>query len=490
MNPIYLRSIEEPQDVQAMTAPTPLGKKDPTPPNANIGHEPSLQFSRATWWDCLLNAYTPPPSTASYATTARHDAASEISRDVFLFFKAAPLWLSFLNVPLFFDVFYHPELRAAVQPALVLSILAYSKFLQSHSDPTWGYDPEERQKAWRQSVALRDIAQASFEASYNAGWVDLPLAQAAWLKSISLEPCNAEPEQILSMYETSSHRHCTLYRMQSSIHCLDAVIHTLGLTSIDATDPRVATYIADTVPSVERSLLNSRKDQTHQLRYSGIGTELVTPSPGLFDKSLVAPIRLTKYDAAVMRTPFNNWRNPIDPVVGQEPEPSARCRCRDFSLASTPEVLRSTPSWTFLPRWAPNASLAEIRREEARRLVWSTIIMLGCDAFARQAAGIPQLDLHISRPENASAEVLTNWALWGRTMLLWFACVRHSSRGRLDLPLPGFSNSLYSTDDEQVKGLGTDFSMGIWMETVAIEEKSGCRSQEVFERPSRCHGRK
>ncbi|KAG9021992.1 hypothetical protein FRB95_001011 [Tulasnella sp. JGI-2019a] len=53
-----------------------------------------------------------------------------------------------------------------------------------------------------------------------------------------------------------------------------------------------------------------------------------------------------------------------------------------------------------MPRWASNATPAEIRKEEALRLVWSTLVMLGSDAAARQAGAVVQLDLHVTKLEN------------------------------------------------------------------------------------------
>lgn len=167
----------EDQD-EELSQPCPL--ETYTPETINIVHAPTLHFYRATWWECLLSTYTLRPDT-SQAAIPLHKATTEISQDVYAFFKAAPFLLSFLNVPLFFDNFYHPERRAEIQPALVLSILAYAKMLQSNYDATRSQSLEERELAWGQSVVLRDLAQSSFEASYNAGWIDLSLAQAAWV---------------------------------------------------------------------------------------------------------------------------------------------------------------------------------------------------------------------------------------------------------------------------------------------------------------------
>ncbi|KAG9006032.1 hypothetical protein FRB93_009133 [Tulasnella sp. JGI-2019a] len=457
------------------SSPTNVLERARTPQTViEITHAPTLHFSRATWWDYLTSIYTLRPANPSTpAYISRHDVALEISRDVCGFFKSAPIWLSFINVPLFFDTFHHTELRSAIQPSLVLSILAYSKLLQSERD-TKKRDPGERERLWKQSVALKDLAQASFEASYNAGWIDLPLAQAAW---------------ILVLYEISAHAHCTLQRMQSAIFLLDNVIRALGLTSLDAMDPRAPMFVPNEVPALGRPAPNGDKQQTLRLGYGSLPRDHLPTSPPASPSSSAA---IVKYQATALPTPFDNWRSPADQLDPRSDHGSgdvSACPCEALSFVRSLDLLRPTPSWTFMPRWASNATQGEIRKEEARRLVWSTLVMLGSDAAARQAGAVPQLDLHVTKLENFALlfpgednytslpDVDTkysgkesHWALWGRTMLLWLACVRHASRDRPHIPLSGFSVSPSPTDKDTLGRTDAEFAMRVWMETVAIED--------------------
>ncbi|KAG8852253.1 hypothetical protein FRB96_008899 [Tulasnella sp. 330] len=361
-------------------------ERSPTSPSTDISQAPTLHFSRATWWDCLLGTYSRWPDSP-HDITPRHDVTTEISRDVYLFFQAAPVWFSFLHVPLFFDNFCHPERRADIQPALVLSILAYTKLVQSNHDVKDDQSLEERERSWRQSVVLRDLAQASFEASYNAGWLDLPLAQAA---------C------ILALYEMCPHRDCTSYRMQSSASLLDNIIRAMGLTFIDALDPRAPTYASDAVPALGRPRPNRTTDYSLQLSSSGTATELTIQSPIPVSSEPLSLSRSVRWQEASTNEPFDLWQ--IPPTLRHDhdgrPKVPARCPCQSLSLSETPELLRSTPSWSLIPGWAQDARAGEIKKEVARRLVWNSVIMLGCDASARRAAGLPQLDLYISKPEN------------------------------------------------------------------------------------------
>ncbi|KAG9033427.1 hypothetical protein FRB95_014793 [Tulasnella sp. JGI-2019a] len=457
-----LRDSESPKTTYLERAQTPCTVTE-------ITHSPTLHFSRATWWDHLTNTYTLRPTNAtSPSSISRHDVAQEISRDVCGFFKSSPVWLAFINVPLFFDMFHHTELRSAIQPSLVLSILAYSKLLQSERD-TKRKDPEERERSWKQSVALRNLAQASFDASYNAGWVDLPLAQAAW---------------ILVLYEICSHPDCTLYRMQSAMSLLDNVIRVLGLTSLDATDPRVHMFAPNDVPALGRPPPNGVREQALKLGYSSPMGLLPAPPAGPSSNAT-----LVRYQATSLSSPYNDWKS----LMGQPSENGssdiASCPCRALSLVNSPEALRCTPTWASLPRWVPNATYAEIRKEEGRRLVWGAVVMLGSEAAARQAGGILQLDLYVTKPENLALLLPgeddyaslpdvdakysgkeSQWALWSRTMLLWHACIQHASRGRPNTSLAGFSVSSSLSDDAIASRDDSDFAMRAWMETVAIED--------------------
>ncbi|KAG8884786.1 hypothetical protein FRB97_003307 [Tulasnella sp. 331] len=305
-----------------------------------IGQEPSLHLSRDTWWDYLLHTYN--IHRPGSVLLDRYQAALEVSQDVRAFFRIATLWLHFVNVPLFFDRFFHTEHRAALQPALVLSIVAYTKLLQSNQDTMVDQRSlDERNRAWKESVMLRDLAQGSFEASYNAGWIDIPLAQAAY---------------ILAFYEMSAHQDSTLARRTSALLLLDGIIRALGLTYIDAMDPRAPAFTADAVPAL------GRPDPTAR---------------------------------------FDSCRSQMDnDSRGFKTSPLAGCPCQRLSLGSSPEARRCTPIWLDMPRWQRDSSFGEIKKEEGRRIVWSSVVMMGVDAGIRLESGDRQLDLHTSKPEN------------------------------------------------------------------------------------------
>ncbi|KAG9028558.1 hypothetical protein FRB95_006339 [Tulasnella sp. JGI-2019a] len=439
----------------------------PLPPPIEIIRPPTLHFSRASWWDHLTRTYTLRPTNTSVTVSiSRHDAVSEISRDVYGFFKSASAWVSFINTSLFFDTFHHAELRSAIQPSLVLSILAYSKLVQLDEE-TKKKDLETHERSWRQSVALRDLAQASFEASYNAGWIDVPLAQAAW---------------ILVLYEICPHPNSAPLRRQSAIYLLDNVICALGLTSLDATNPRAALFAPNVVPALGRPPSNCAKYQAATFTPSSVMGYPPTPPP----TPLSSRGALARYQATILQTPFDNPLDQPQPQNNHGLGDVITCLCQSLSLGRSTDVLRFTPLWDAMPRWVPNMTWADIRKEEGRRLVWSALGMLGQDAAMRQASAIPQQDLHVTKQENfallfpgeedytslPNEDIVhsgkeSHWALWGRTMLLWFASIQRASRRRLRTKA---SVSPSVTGEETMDSTDEEFAMQVWMETDAIED--------------------
>jgi len=144
--------------------------------NNSIATEPSLDFTRKIWWDSLLSLYSSPTSGPLQTLThsQRDLAAQNITSDLRFLFRASNYWFCFFHIPSFFGNFFDPVRRARLQPGLVLAALAMATFWQS-SEVGGGAQGRER------ALRFRDEAQSAMEASFNAGWVDETLAQAAWV---------------------------------------------------------------------------------------------------------------------------------------------------------------------------------------------------------------------------------------------------------------------------------------------------------------------
>jgi hypothetical protein len=146
---------------------------------SDITPDPSVQFSRKTWFDHVRNLYVLSAQVSgdtTYSVLAQRDSStSEIIEDVRFIFKSSYYWLSFLNVPRFYNNFMDPIRRGRMQPSLLLSLLAVSKCLQGAGRlcPEGSYNT---------ALVLRDEAQGYLEASLQARAIDIELAQAAWVR--------------------------------------------------------------------------------------------------------------------------------------------------------------------------------------------------------------------------------------------------------------------------------------------------------------------
>jgi hypothetical protein len=147
---------------------------------SDISPDPSVQFSRETWFDHVRDLYAvsmqaSDSDDSSYLGLAQRDTSiSQIIEDVRFVFKSSYHWFSFLNLPRFYNNFMDPTRRRCMQPSLLLSLLAVSKFFQGAGRLC----PEE---GYHVAVLLRDEAQGYLEASLHARAIDVELAQAAWV---------------------------------------------------------------------------------------------------------------------------------------------------------------------------------------------------------------------------------------------------------------------------------------------------------------------
>ncbi|KAI9511557.1 hypothetical protein F5148DRAFT_974976 [Russula earlei] len=390
----------------------------------DITPDPSVQFSREVWWDHLLYLYAVSMrvvhGSPSLGPTQRNDSISQIIKDVRFAFRSSSYWFSFLNVPRFYNTFMDPLRRNRMQPSLLLSLLAVSIFLQS---PERAYPEDGR----RMAVLLRDEAQGYLEASLHSRAIDEELAQAAW---------------VLAFFEVCAHPQHRMTRIHSSLNILDSIIRSLGITYLDAGKPAVSTFSHNVVPDVE-----ARSEQYLP------ASERYTAS-----MSMSSPTQQYVYQQPIF----------VDATIR-----ASNCPCDDLSLGlHWPEAQAQVPLWVTTPMWNREWSEGEIKKEECRRLCWSTLMLVSGHTSFANAVSWRHLDLFVAEPSNYSilfpGESLvalhphahmhvaggkdTVWALYLRAMLLWNTCVRvrhDTSIGDLDR---------------------RDFAMRAWMETEAIEK--------------------
>ena len=93
-------------------------------------------------------------------------------------------------------------------------------------------------------------------------------------------------------------------------------------------------------------------------------------------------------------------------AVSRRIQEKGGCNCNSLLLSqNTPKSQVITPLWGFTPDWTPEWSEAEIEKEEARRLVWSSLILVASHTSHAVAQGIHRreaLELWLTRAENVS----------------------------------------------------------------------------------------
>ncbi|KAJ7600829.1 hypothetical protein C8J56DRAFT_813769 [Mycena floridula] len=364
----------------------------------SISPQPSLDFTRRIWWDSLLSLYATGNRHQALTSAERNIAAQGVATDIKFLFRISHTWFSFIHVPTFFANYHDPVRRQQIQPCMILAAIAISVFFQSSEQ---GRGMEGRQQAMR----FRDEAQGSLEASYNAGWVDESLAQAAWM---------------LAMFEICAHPDYSTFRSVSSMVLLDQIIHSLCFTAIDVNDPQANVFQTDAVPTV--TVCEARS------------SPISYPSP---------PQASLEIEGCICNslTLGRHWMGTSE----------------------------HTPLWHATPAWNPSWSEPEIRRESIRRLCWSSMILAGAHNVygnPRRSAA-PQFWLSdpanyailfsgesISRsmPPTGHSPKETIWALHERTYLLGHSCTRMRR------------NDVSAAESDKAQ-----FAIKAWLEADAIE---------------------
>ena len=147
-----------------------------------IPARPSLQFTRETWWDALLAFYASddtahPVEPGTLTVEQRSMTVRRIVTDLRALFHSSIYWVSFINIPRFFDNLLDPTRRAALQPSLLLSALAIGTLAQSS-------EAENGAPGRARALKLLDLADSTLQASLASGWVDFGLVQASWVRGI------------------------------------------------------------------------------------------------------------------------------------------------------------------------------------------------------------------------------------------------------------------------------------------------------------------
>jgi len=150
---------------------------------------------------------------------------------------------------------------------------------------------------------------------------------------------------VLSFFELCAHPRHQVSRLHSALNILDTIVRSLGITYLDANDPASSTFTRNAVPTVDAS------------------SEQYFSASQNFTSSMSIP-------PAQQRSA--QQQQSADTTIS-----GSRCSCDKLSLGSQwPEAQSQVPGWVTTPMWNPEWTEGEIKKEECRRLCWSTLMLV------------------------------------------------------------------------------------------------------------------
>ncbi len=194
---------------------------------------------------------------------------------------------------------------------------------------------------------------------------------------------------MIVFFEVSAHPAHNGPRVSSALTVLDNLICSLSMSVLDRNDQRASQFGSRTVPIV------SAVPDHHPPRngsWSPPVSVLLSAAPSL---------------SPTIRHPLGTrTESPNTSLVISANAPS--CVCNALTLGHNWRYANDlTPLWLMTPAWAPDASDPEIRKEECRRVVWSSVTLVaGYTSYVASLNAMPQLRLSLMDASNVC--VLSN----------------------------------------------------------------------------------
>ena len=147
--------------------------------------------------------------------------------------------------------------------------------------------------------------------------------------------------------------------MYSSLNILDSILRLLAMTNLDANDPTAPTFARNAVPVVEVS-----------------SEEYISTSKC-----------------------YTQQQQSLSDAISE-----SRCPCDKLSLGSQwPEAYQQVPNWASTPMWNREWTEGEIKKEECRRVCWSSLMLVSGQSSFADAVNWKLQDLFIAEPSNVGA---------------------------------------------------------------------------------------
>ena len=172
------------------------------------------------------------------------------------------------------------------------------------------------------------------------------------------------------MFEINAHPQTQVTRTQSSLNILDSIIRTLTMTHLDIDNPSASRFARNGMSVIDARSAPHIPATGHN--HSSVPTSLFTQP------------YVQQPHMAVQQT----TRTP-------------GCSCDEFSLGrQCPEALTQVPLWVASPMWNREWTEGEIRREECRRLCWSTLMLISGHTSYAAAVNWRHSDFFVMDPSN------------------------------------------------------------------------------------------
>lgn len=163
---------------------------------------------------------------------------------------------------------------------------------------------------------------------------------------------------------------------------------------LDADNPNANTFDANAVPHQRIPQRRYHQSRSYSYTQPPYAPKIATvSSPSVQQSSPMTVVNIA-----------TDRQVPI--AVSRRVQEKGGCNCSSLLLSqNSPKSLITTPLWGFTPDWTPEWSEAEIEKEEARRLVWASLILAAGHTSHAASHGIHRretLDFWLTRAENVS----------------------------------------------------------------------------------------
>lgn len=242
--------------------------------------------------------------------------------------------------------------------------------------------------------------------------------------------------QLIAFFEICAHPLHSTPRVRSSMGMLDALLRSMGLLAIDAEDPRASIFTTG-VPAVTNALARPLRHrqlavqdfpaqaspQEQQLPPTEdqhlFAVQQWQPEPPLTDPTGQPPTQrptpLYVHPQGSDFPPLHDSQPSVDARLPRRPvhahpeqleqASDAPCTCMTFTLGHTwPMVREFAPLWDMTPTWQSEWTESEIRKEECRRLVWSSVVLTaGHSSYTAASSAMEVQQLFLMDPRNVSS---------------------------------------------------------------------------------------